>query len=137
MNDATPETDAEDRTYPLPEYLQLITFEGSECAVLAPEEYEELYQKARRLERERNQARSERDELNARLIERTQAYEAKDARQIRTIIEMQDRPAIAWRVDYSAGAELFLDFDEAHTFAAKVRGEVVPMVEMNAEVSHE
>lgn len=39
----TPRTDADNRSYPLPKHLQLIQFEGSTCGVIAPEEYEELY----------------------------------------------------------------------------------------------
>ncbi len=53
----TPETDADTRPYPLPEYAQRIRFEGNECVVVCPEEYEALYEKARKLERERDEAR--------------------------------------------------------------------------------
>lgn len=53
----TPETDAEDRPYPSPEHAQRIRFEGNECVVMYPEEYEALYEKARKLERERDEAR--------------------------------------------------------------------------------
>lgn len=55
----TPETDGDDRNYPLPEYLQLIQFEGATVGVIAPEDYEELYNKSLRLERERNEAKVE------------------------------------------------------------------------------
>lgn len=37
--------------WPTPEYTQRITFEGSECAVMAPEDYEALYNSHRTLER--------------------------------------------------------------------------------------
>lgn len=48
----TPRTDRDDRPYPSPEYAQLIQFEGSTCVVMAPEDYEALYEHARQLERE-------------------------------------------------------------------------------------
>ena len=53
----TPRTDADDRNYPSPEYAQRIRFEGNECVVMHPEEYESLYEKARQLERELNAAK--------------------------------------------------------------------------------
>lgn len=52
----TPRTDADDRNYPSPEYAQRIRFEGCDCVVMHPEEYESLYEKARQLERELNAA---------------------------------------------------------------------------------
>ncbi len=57
----TPMVDADDRNYPSPEYAQRIRFEGNECVVMYPEEYESLYEKARQLERELNAAS---DKLN-------------------------------------------------------------------------
>jgi len=48
----TPRTDSDDRPYPSPEHAQRIVFEGCECAVMAPEDYEALYNHARQLERE-------------------------------------------------------------------------------------
>lgn len=60
MSDApTPEVDCDIRTYPNPEHLELIQFDGCTVGVIAPESYEELYEKARRLERERDEARGE------------------------------------------------------------------------------
>ncbi len=46
----TPIVDSDKRLYPSPEYAQRIRFEGNECVVMAPEEYEALYELARRLE---------------------------------------------------------------------------------------
>lgn len=46
----TPDTDSEDRGYPSPEHAQRIQFEGCECVVMSPEEYESLYGRARQLE---------------------------------------------------------------------------------------
>jgi hypothetical protein len=48
----TPRTDRDDRPYPLPEYTQHIQFEGCDCVVMSPEDYEALYEHARQLERE-------------------------------------------------------------------------------------
>lgn len=48
----TPRTDADNREYPSPEYAQRIQFEGCGCVVMAPEDYEALYEHARTLERE-------------------------------------------------------------------------------------
>lgn len=53
----TPETDRDDRQYPLPEYTQRIQFEGSECVVIGPEDYEALYEHARALERKLSMCR--------------------------------------------------------------------------------
>lgn len=52
----TPETDSDHRPYPLPEHAQRIRFEGCECVVMAPEDYEALYTHARNLERQRDEA---------------------------------------------------------------------------------
>lgn len=51
MND-TPRTDRDDRPYPSPEHAQHIRFEGNDCLVMHPEEYEALYEQSRQLERE-------------------------------------------------------------------------------------
>ena len=59
----TPRTDADDRSYPSPEHAQRIRFEGNECVVMHPEEYESLYEKSRQLERELTAITEERDEL--------------------------------------------------------------------------
>ncbi len=48
------EDDPEDG-YPSPEHLQLIQFEGCTSGVIALESYEELFNKAARLERERDE----------------------------------------------------------------------------------
>ena len=61
MNSDTPWTDADDRQYPLPEYAQRIQFEGRECVVMSPEEYEALYRHACQLERVAAQALKVRD----------------------------------------------------------------------------
>lgn len=53
----TPRTDADDRSYPSPEHAQRIRFDGNECVVMHPEEYESLYEKSRQLERELNAAK--------------------------------------------------------------------------------
>jgi len=53
----TPETDSDSRPYPLPEHAQRIRFEGCECVVMAPEDYEALYAHARNLERQRDALR--------------------------------------------------------------------------------
>jgi len=55
----TPRTDADDRQYPLPEHAQRIQFEGCECVVMAPEDYEALYEHARQLERELEKAKAD------------------------------------------------------------------------------
>lgn len=65
MNSDTPRTDADCRQYPSPEYAQRIIFEGCECVVLAPEDYESLYEHARTLERELSEMTKERDALRA------------------------------------------------------------------------
>lgn len=51
-------------SWPSPERIQHIQFEGCDCAVLAPEEYEALYEHARTLERALSAERAK----NARLV---------------------------------------------------------------------
>lgn len=51
----TPRTDSGSRIYPRPENAQLIQFEGCTSVVMLPDEYEELYEHARNLERELNE----------------------------------------------------------------------------------
>lgn len=58
---STPETDRDARPYPSPEHAQHINFEGCDSVVMSPEEYEALYEQARKTERERNAALAERD----------------------------------------------------------------------------
>ena len=48
----TPRTDRDDRPYPSLEHAQHIRFEGNDCVVMHPEEYEALYEQSRQLERE-------------------------------------------------------------------------------------
>jgi len=59
----TPRTDRDDRPYPSPEHTQRIQFEGCECVVMAPEDYESLYDHARQLERELAARTEKRDAL--------------------------------------------------------------------------
>lgn len=54
----TPRTDAESRPYPSPEHAQRIVFEGCQRFVMAPEDYEALYEHARQLERELQDAQA-------------------------------------------------------------------------------
>lgn len=56
MSDETPRVDSDNRSYPRPEYAEEIVFEGSRHVVISPEAYEELYEIARTLERELNEA---------------------------------------------------------------------------------
>lgn len=48
----TPRVMSDDRGYPLPEHTQHIVFEGADCVVMAPEDYEALFGVALSLERE-------------------------------------------------------------------------------------
>ena len=57
----TPITDADERNYPQPEYLQLIQFEGCPMGVIDPDGYAELYEKSRDLERQLAEVREQRD----------------------------------------------------------------------------
>lgn len=59
----TPRTDNEE--WPAPKYAQEIVFEGCRCVVMAPEEYEALYEHARTLERELAAVTRELDEARA------------------------------------------------------------------------
>jgi len=63
----TPITDADERNYPQPEYLQLIQFEGCTMGVINPEGYAELYEKSRDLERQLAEAHEEIARLNKSL----------------------------------------------------------------------
>lgn len=58
----TPRTDAAE-SWGTPQYCEHITFEGCDCAVMPPEEYEALFEHARTLERELAAVTAERDAL--------------------------------------------------------------------------
>lgn len=77
MNDRpTPITDADERSYPQPEYLQLIQFEGCTVGVIDPEAYMELYGKCHNLERQPAEAREENTRLNKSLSNASAIYDA-------------------------------------------------------------
>lgn len=59
----TPRVMSDDRGYPLPEHTQHIVFEGADCVVMAPEDYEALFGVAMSLEREFNVANTRIAEL--------------------------------------------------------------------------
>lgn len=61
----TPRTDGDHRLYPLPEHAQRIMFDGSPCLAIAPEEYECLFEHARQLERELNEANDRAERMQA------------------------------------------------------------------------
>ena len=106
----TPRTDAENRPYPSPEHAQRIRFEGCECVVMYPQEYEALYERARAFERELAAAMAEldreiqakhriametQDPLLAKLEALSAELAAKDAR-IRRFEEAVDAMPNAW-----------------------------------------
>lgn len=72
----TPITDADERNYPQPEYLQLIQFEGCTMGVIDPDGYAELYDKSRDLERQLAEAREENARLNKALSNASAIYDA-------------------------------------------------------------
>ena len=57
----------EDIRFPLPVHIEHIVFEGRDCAVLSPEEYETLHEHARTLESQLVQMTKERDEAKGLL----------------------------------------------------------------------
>lgn len=48
----TPRTDGDYKEWSSPEHLQLIQFEGNTCCVMAPEDYELLFEHAITIDRE-------------------------------------------------------------------------------------
>lgn len=60
----TPRTD-EAELWGAPQYAEHITFEGCDCVVMPPEEYEALFEHARTLKRELAAVTAERDALRA------------------------------------------------------------------------
>lgn len=85
----TPITDADERNYPQPEYLQLIQFEGCTMGVIDPEGYAELYEKSRDLERQLAEAREENARFNKALSNASAIYDSAREK----IEEMETRHA--------------------------------------------
>lgn len=65
-NIPTPRVDSDSRSYPSPEQASRILFEGRQCVVMAPEEYEDLYRLARLMEKELMDSRETADDWMGR-----------------------------------------------------------------------
>lgn len=63
-----PRVDTDGREYPHPDHAQIIQFEGCDCVVMSPEDYQSLWDVACQLERELNEANSGKKKYHDTLV---------------------------------------------------------------------